>query len=271
LTPDAAHQPALCYVPFLLTGDPYYLEQMQFMASWNELWRPWQYRYRTTQVRGEAWSLRTWAQVAKVTPANVPKWLVPRAQWQKLLDSYLDFYMKTFVTSNETPRAIFRTTDWEFGDNRDGLLEGTYVSTWMEEFLAAVLGWMVLMGYQEWHPVFEWKVGSTLARTDGKSGWVRAFCTPYRMVMRENNTSPWAQNWKQAFDLTAKGLHLETSDPDRLVLAGQLFYVQYTRGALVLAKHVGLPNVDASLTWADDAVAYAQSAGRALPHKWAFV
>ena len=261
----------LSYLPFLLTGDPYHLEQLQLTATWNVLWRPWDYRYRTTQIRGEAWSMRTWAQTAKITPANVPKWLLPQAHWQKLLDSYLNWYLGTFVASSEPPRAIFRTTEQGFGDNRDGLVGGTYGYPWQDEFLAAVLGWMVLMGHSQWRPVFEWKIGSTIARTNGQTGWPRAQCTPYRMVMRNDPKAPWVQTWKEAWDLTAAGLKLpRVSDPDRLDLT-QLFYFPYTRGALVLAKHLAIPNIDPSLNWAEDELPRAISAKKPFPYRWALV
>jgi len=268
--PDPAHEPALSYLPYLLTGDPYHLESLQFTAAWNILCRPWQYRYRTTQVRGEAWSLRNWAQVTKATPANVPKWLLPQSHWQKLLKTYLDHYTRTFVTSTLPPRAIFRTIDWEFGDDRDGLQRGTYVSPWQDEFVAAVLGWMVLMGFSDWRPVFEWQIGSTIARTNGQSGWPRAFCTPYRLVMRANSSVPWVTSWKEAWDLTAAGLKLTVDDPDRLDLK-QLFTLPYSRGALTLAKHIGIPNLDASLNWADSELSRAISSRQQLPYKWSLV
>jgi hypothetical protein len=267
---DAAHQPALSYLPFLLTGDPYHLEQLQLIASWNVIWRPWDYRYRTTQIRGEAWSMRTWAQTAKATPANVPKWLQPQAYWQKLLDSYLDWYLKTFVNSQEAPRAIFRTTEQGFGGNEGKLVAGTFGYPWQDDFLVSVFGWMVLMGHAQWRPVFEWKIGSTLARTNGQSGWPRSECTPYRMVMRSAANAPWVQNWKDAWDLTAAGLDIAVTDPDRLDLK-QLFYFPYTRGALVLAKHLGISNVDPSLAWAEGELERAVSAKKPLPYKWALV
>lgn len=270
ISPDAAHQPALSYLPFLLTGDPYHLEQLQLTATWDVMWRPWDYRYRTTQIRGDAWSLRTWAQAAKATPPNVPKWMLPQAYWQKLLKSYLDFHLKTFVTNPEPPRAIFRTTEWEFGDNRDGLPRGTYDSPWQGEFLAAVLGWMVLMGYSEWRPVFDWKIGSTIARTNGQSGWPRAQCTPYRMLFRASATSPWATSWKEAWDLTGSIMKLPADDPDQLDLK-QLFYFPYTRGALVLAKHLEVPNVDESLNWANQQLPRAISGRKDFPYKWSLV
>ena len=270
--PDASHEPAASYLPFLLTGDPYHLEQLQLTATFNVIWLPWDYRYRTTQIRGDAWSLRSWAQATKATPANVPKWLLPKSYWQKLLDSYRDMYAKKFVADPTPPRAIFRTTEWEFGDDRDGLKRGTYDSPWQGEFLAAVFGWIVLMGFSDWRPILEWKIASTIARTNGKSGWPRAYCTPYRMVFRADQNAPWATNWKQAWDLTAAGLKITVDDPDTLDLK-PLFYLPYTRGALVLAKHAGVAGIDESLAWADKSLDMALKARnrQQLPYKWSLV
>jgi hypothetical protein len=269
-SPDAAHQPALSYLPFLLTGDPYYLEQMQLIAAWNVVWRPWEYRYRSTQIRGEAWSMRTWAQVAKITPTNVPRWLLPQSHWQKLLDSYLSWYIKTFVTSSEPPRAIFRTTEQGFGDTAYGLIGGTYNYPWEDDFLTAVFGWMVLMGHSQWRPVFEWKIGSSVARTNGQSGWPRAQCAPYKMVMRKTADVPWVTSWKEAWDLTAGPMKLTAPDPDQLDLT-QLFYFPYTRGALVLAKHLEIPDAPACLDWADGQLQRALAARKPFPYKWSLV
>jgi hypothetical protein len=236
------------------------------------MWLPWDYRYRTTQIRGDAWSLRSWAQAAKVTPTNTPKWMLPQTYWRKLLNSYLNMYQTKFVADPSPPRAIFRTTEWEFGDDRDGLLRGTYDSPWQGEFLSAVFGWIVLMGFPEWRPVFEWRMGSTIARTNGQSGWPRAYCTPYRMVMRANSNAPWAKTWKESWDLTAAGLKFTVTDPDELDIK-QLFYLPYTRGALVLAKHLQMPNVDESLNWADRQLVRALTAQnkQQFPYKWSLV
>ena len=34
-TLDRAHQPSLAYIPYLMTGDLYYLEEMHFWASYD--------------------------------------------------------------------------------------------------------------------------------------------------------------------------------------------------------------------------------------------
>ena len=63
LTPDRAHQPSLAYVPYLLTGDFYYLEEAYFWGTYCLL-TSWPHPRKNArgiiagQVRGNAWSLR---------------------------------------------------------------------------------------------------------------------------------------------------------------------------------------------------------------------
>ncbi|HXI27375.1 MAG TPA: HYR domain-containing protein, partial [Vicinamibacterales bacterium] len=75
LTPDNAHQPSLAYVPYLLTGDRYYADEMAFWANYGML--------RTypadgtrsdlgvldnNEVRGYGWALRNIADAAAYSP-----------------------------------------------------------------------------------------------------------------------------------------------------------------------------------------------------------
>ena len=63
LTPDRAHQPSLAYVPYLLTGDFYYLEEAYFWGTYCLL-TSWPHPRGNAkgiiagQIRGNAWSLR---------------------------------------------------------------------------------------------------------------------------------------------------------------------------------------------------------------------
>ena len=88
--------------------------------------------------------------------------------------------------------------------------------------------------------------------------------------MRTDPNAPWVTSWKEAWDLTAAGLKISVSDSDNLDL-NQLFYFPYTRGALVLAKHLQIPNVDPSLKWAENQLDRAIAAKRPFAYKWAIV
>lgn len=79
--PDNAHQPDLVSVPYMLTGDFWYLEELIFMASYGTVNSNGSYTTSHLgrgptgaegnlgdQIRGNAWNLRTRARAAVLTP-----------------------------------------------------------------------------------------------------------------------------------------------------------------------------------------------------------
>lgn len=73
LIPDNAHQPSLAYVPYLITGDRYYLEEMAFWANYSLLrtyspGRGAQGLLNGNEVRGIGWALRNMADAAAYYP-----------------------------------------------------------------------------------------------------------------------------------------------------------------------------------------------------------
>jgi hypothetical protein len=78
LDPDMAHQPSLAYVPFLVTGDYYYLEEAQFWANYCllSMWpapRQDAKGILAGQIRGDAWALRNMADAEWITPDGEPE------------------------------------------------------------------------------------------------------------------------------------------------------------------------------------------------------
>src|SRR3954471_24105188 len=79
LIPDDAHQPSIAYVPYLITGDRYYAEEMAFWANYGMLRtypadgvRNSQGILAYNEVRGYAWSLRNIADAAAYYPDASP-------------------------------------------------------------------------------------------------------------------------------------------------------------------------------------------------------
>jgi hypothetical protein len=83
LVPDCAHQPSLAYIPYLLTGDFYYLEEAYFWSNYSLLsqWpgpakSPTRERDRglmADQIRGNAWGLRNIADAGSIAPDRDPE------------------------------------------------------------------------------------------------------------------------------------------------------------------------------------------------------
>jgi len=251
VTIDSAHQPSLAYVPYLLTGDPYHLEDLQFQATWNIGTFVPQYRLSIPQSRTFAWNLRTLAQCAKVTPASVPSWLLPQQYWRTFLEEYRLFFEHQYVNSPKPEHARFRTTHNLASSRDEGLKApaGTWVSPWEEEFVATIIGWVVAMGFSTWQQAFEWKIGSTIARTSRTNGWIRAHATPYRLILRETATSPFADDWAGAWTLEQRVAQLTYTDPNTWT-PPDMTYLTYTRGTLVYIDMLKLRDVRENLAWA---------------------
>ncbi|MGE4063798.1 MAG: hypothetical protein AB7E79_10575 [Rhodospirillaceae bacterium] len=250
ITIDSAHQPALAYLPFLLTDDPYFLEELQFQATWNWGSLPAKMRPTGVQTRMIAWNLRTLAQVTRVTQAVTPAWLLPHSYWIGELTKHRQWFETNYVNNPSPERQVFRACG-DINNSRDEPLApgGTWVDPWQDEFLAAVLGWVIYMGFSDWRPAFNWAIGGTIARSSQTRGWVRAFATPYRMILRETKTAPIASNWAQAWELTRRLTQKTVADPNTWA-ESDMTYLTYTRGALVYADLLGVPEAKEALAWA---------------------
>ena len=98
LLPDNAHQPSIAFVPYLLTGDRYYAEEMAFWANYGMVrtypgdgMRSSQGILANNEVRGFGWALRNLADAAAYYPdaspvkAYLSQKVINNLQW---LDAY---------------------------------------------------------------------------------------------------------------------------------------------------------------------------------------
>jgi hypothetical protein len=247
---DSPHDPALNYVPFLLTGDPYHLEALQFQGNQTLGWTGYHRAENGLQIvypgetRSFAWSMRTMFQLAKVTPETTPQWLLPRAHWKRIVDDNLKWFTKHYVDNPAPPYAVFGA-----GTIIDS------VAAWQEDFVAFCLGWGVHMGFEDWRHAFRWKLKSTLARTDGKSGWPRQWCSPYyfdiaksepKNSMYADRSPPgiWMKSWKEAWEDFRADPENKVTEPfpggASWAQHNSPDYLIYTRGVLALATHLGV-------------------------------
>lgn len=236
---DDAHQPALAYLPYLLTGDPYHLETLQFQGTYNVGWSLYHRALQNLpvlypgQTRAYAWGLRTLAQLARVTPEKTPRWLLPQPYWKRMLDDNLAYFTRTYLDDQKPASAVFRAATMQ-----------DQIGSWQECFLATSMGWAVLVGFKEWQKAFEWKIGSTIALSAGKSGWPRQWCSPYYYNLRGPSDGPFYQSWNEAWD----GFKADPANkvvepfPDHTSWAqpNSFSFIFYTRGALALATHLGI-------------------------------
>jgi len=157
--PDTAHEPSLSYVPYMITGDYYYLEELQFWASWNPLGTdPWNNGMgkglvRWMQLRGQAWSLRALGQVSYITPDSHPL----KAYFNTQLDNNLDFYTQAYVVGNPNNLGVY-----------DGSGEGSFAADasapWQDDYFTWSFGFLNELGYTKALPILKWKAKYTVGR-----------------------------------------------------------------------------------------------------------
>lgn len=171
------HMPDVAYVPYLLSGRYYYLEQLQLQAAYIVGWKSGCYSQSyerqgeagyisDSEVRGDAWSYRTLTYAAFLSPDGSPE------------KAYFDDKLGNNIAKDEGKRGVTlsipgKLAHWTWGrDNQmyptgpsplglwdhgsSGLVSSPVVSDgtvsratspWMEHFVVAALGMSRDMGY----------------------------------------------------------------------------------------------------------------------------
>jgi hypothetical protein len=200
LTPyshDTAHQPSLAYLPYVVTGDYYYLEELQFWAAHNPLETAPDYNgkgqglLRWQQVRGQAWSLRTLGQAAYITPDSHPL----KAYFTTQLDNNLNYYNQSFVVANPNNLGVY-------DGSGEQAFQVTSTSPWEDDFLTWSFGYLNELGFAKALPILKWKAQYAVGRmTDPGYCWLMA--SAYNMKLFDSNGKVWNSfadlynaNWK---------------------------------------------------------------------------
>jgi hypothetical protein len=163
-THDAPHQPALAYLPYLVTGDYYYLEELQFWATWDAFETNPGYRNNiqglltSEQTRGQAWSLRTLAEAAYVTPDKDSL----KTIFNNVVNANLDWYNNTYVNDPKANKLGVITNGYTLGyDN------GRALAPWQDDFFTSAVGHAAELGFTKANTLLNWKVQFPIGRLVG--------------------------------------------------------------------------------------------------------
>ena len=156
---DSSHQPEAFYVPYLITGDRFYLDGLKMQANWNLLDVNYQERGESDgivyydQVRGAAWALRTIGNAAWIAPDNDAM----KSYFNEKLNNNIEFITDRFLGG-------------EGHYNHAGMLEGyleyrqAEASPWMEEFAAQVFSVFATRGVEGAAEIVDWQMNYLAGR-----------------------------------------------------------------------------------------------------------
>jgi hypothetical protein len=184
-TDDRAHQPSLAYLPYLLTGDYYYLEELQFWAMYDVFWSHPTYRefakglLKSDQLRAQAWALRTLAHAAWITPDSDSL----KGHFLKLLDNNLEWYNANY-TANPQANKLGVIVDNALGYEND-----TGLAPWQDDFFTSAVGHVADLGFAKARPLLAWKAKFPVERMVGAGTcWIEA--AMYAMRVRDTTATP---------------------------------------------------------------------------------
>ena len=183
--PDSSHQPSFAYLPYLISGDYYYLEELLFWANWNLLQLAPPYRsfeiglLKSGQVRGQAWSLRTLAQAAYIAPDLHPlkRYFVDRLKWN------LNWYSDNFSNSPDANKLGVLTAGYAIVSS-----DGLGLPPWQDDFFTWAIGYTWALGFSEARPLMQWKAKFPVGRMiDPDYCWI--FASEYMVNVRASKQS----------------------------------------------------------------------------------
>jgi hypothetical protein len=196
--PDVSHQPALAYLPYLVSGDHYYLEELQFWAMYDVFSSNPGYRKNVQgllspgQVRGQAWGLRTLGEAAYITPDDHP---LKRAL-NAIVDSNLAWYNATYSNNAEANKLGVIVNGYAV------IYKGnTAVAPWQDDFFTSSVGHLAELGFKEAEPLLKWKARFPIARMVGDGAcWVLG--ANYTYAVRAAPSAPFFTSIGEAYAAT---------------------------------------------------------------------
>ena len=212
--PDSAHQPSLSYLPYIVTGDHYHLEELQFWANWNMLQANPYYRnfekgtLQWDQVRGIAWSLRTLGQAAYITPDADPM----KAYFNERVQHNLAWFDTTYATGRPNALGVIDGSGKYPGPvigypTASGANTG--IAPWMDDFFTWSAGYLATgLGFEAARPLAQWKAMFPVGRMTAK-GYCWIDGAAYALSVRPSAGAALFSSLDQAWQATMRGTNAQ--------------------------------------------------------------
>ncbi len=209
-----SHHPSVGYMAYLVTGRFYFMEEIEFSATvgflkQNDTSRQtWRGILSTNAgantTRGAAWSLRTLAQAATITPDDDPM----RGEYVRSVEENVRHYHSRYVAISNHPQGVCAPYS-NYNMPNDPFMH----STWMEDFLTFSFGYVRDLGVAngvagELGAFLTWKYQSVVGRFGGAGSTEYCYrdAALYNVAVAPLNSSswgsgagPWYSNWGQIY------------------------------------------------------------------------
>jgi hypothetical protein len=193
-SPDISHQASFAYIPYLISGDSFYLDEVVFWSAWNLFAIAPDYRERekglihAEQMRGQAWALRSLSESAYALPEGHPD----QAYYQEKLTDNLRWYVINYPRNTTqgkvSPLGAMEPSD-KFGQT----------APWQNDFMALVVGLISQRQEPLAKEYFDWLSRFTVNRFNNETNGFCRFRSPgYWIKIRDKSGNPY-QTWKEVY------------------------------------------------------------------------
>lgn len=240
-SPDSAHQPSFSYVPYLVTGDNYHLEELLFWANYNVMRAHPASRQQEQglvaweQVRGQAWTLRTLGHAAYISPDSH----VMKQYFTDKVNNNIGYYDNQYTNNSSAPALGFITNGGAI-KNEQG--QGR-LSPWNDDALTTMVQRLIEMGFSNAIPFRNWKVKFVYGRFSNNPIFCQTNAAAYRYVVQssyQGDGYPVTGTWGELYALSfPNNVNNCPTDFSTGLPQNPESYLAITRGALSAAVAAG--------------------------------
>jgi hypothetical protein len=197
---DIAHQPSLAYVPYLVTGDRYFLDEVKYWGNFTLL-----ATYQDTnssrrggslgllepnEVRGIGWGLRNIVDAAVATPDDDPM----KGYFAEKVRNNLA-WLDTVATSTSSPSPLgFMLPNRRAEDGFPGWTPYAWISMWEQSYVGWAIDHAIRQGLATGTPKIGTRFRDRLANTNLKlftsATFPRSWAGSYLFAVGRHSTTP---------------------------------------------------------------------------------
>jgi len=258
LSPDLAHQGSFAYIPYLLTGDFYYLDEAYLWASYCLLatWpspRGGAKGIIADQIRGDAWALRNIADAAWIAPTDAPSTSLGAGPEGRYLDEKLRNNIADRIRRMYGPPEFAKLGFWGPRTVADARIQNPanpnwlITAPWEHDYLIWSFHHLVELGWADAAKPRDFELRWRVGTLTSAPAFDPMLATPYRMVVGEKEPGGpirFYDDWKKLGEENAR-----LSKPGLTNYGGGYSYS--ARAAVICGVDGGFPKAREALQWLD--------------------
>jgi hypothetical protein len=207
MSADLAHHPDFNFVPYMVTGDNFYLEGLLFYYTFiSQCLNP-HYTYRDgakclwraePQARGKAWTMRTAVHAGYLVPDNHTQ----KAEIEYAISQNIPSLISIYATPGAKDYNMFGLV----GDMPYDYPGAANVAAnnFMEEFVCQATGRAIELGYTGFLPFLKYKALHVAGRLTSGPDFCWQLAYEYQLRYKDIETSPLYTSWAEVYQKTAK-------------------------------------------------------------------